>query len=254
MYSSHTTHSRAGSGTSISQPLDALVRDAFVMISQLDERGLLLQKRLIEKEGEIREQISNELIEAKKTASTTLLERIINVVKDALMPASLVVAGIAAGATTVLTGGTAFLALGAVAVGSLFFLESVCDNYLQHTVASWLGQGSTEDTQNWFERIHMFAQISQFVLSLGVSPSNAVQVAQAVTKSAIEAAKAGVDWRKNTQTALMIELKDALDSSEQRINDYQENVAALVQSFTINQERLLSWQRSQKNVIASIMN
>lgn len=245
----HTPLPQSRSAPPSPQILDDIVRDAFVTISRLDEQGLTLQTNLIKHEVEIREKILQELAETKAASSTTLLERIIRVVKEALLPASL----LAAGTMAIFTGGTSLIAYAAVAAGSLFFLEAVFDNPIQHTVASWLGQGSHEDAQAWFERIHIFAQIVQFVISLGVAPGQAAQIARQVSEVAVESAKAGVEWKKNTQRALMTELRGALGSSDTQLAAYEASVQLFAQNLFSIQERLLSFQRSQKQVTASIM-
>lgn len=104
------------------------------------------------------------------------------------------------------TGVGAVLGTSAIAFGSMLLIDQILDNAAKKVVASWIAKDSQEEQSAWVNRIELFCGLSSFALSVGTSPSSAVQLAMNISKSVVGGVKDVAEWRLSAHKALNIEL------------------------------------------------
>jgi len=231
------------------QPISKIIRELFLSTYALAEKSILLEEEAIKIETELRKSFYEQL-DGQQLQKGTIAwyQRIISIVSDALAPTALAVTG---GIAIAATGG-APLPIIATIVGGLFALENLLDKPAQRYIASWLGQGSEEDTRNWLGRIKLFTDIAFFVITLGIAPDRAVAIATGVSKAVVEGANACAEWKKNNCQAFMKELDAAIQGTDWQMQEHRKKVEAHFETIVNSYTNMISLQKSQQYVTSSI--
>jgi hypothetical protein len=250
IYPTQTTPIDVKSDT-VDRPFEELLYQVLSVLIQEEEKATVILRDAICAERQWQNSLAEML---KKEHSVcygcTKGNNIVHKIADIMIPLSLVAAGVA---SVVATGGCSAIAVGAMAVGGVLFLDSVLDNKAKQAIASVLARGDEEETQSWFQRICTVTSLTVFGMGLFVPGVNAVTLATNASQAALNVSSAGTNTLLNYQKARLIESEKHYDDSERHMKELLGDVDCQVKSVQDMFELLSNLQRSNAQTTARML-
>jgi hypothetical protein len=232
------------------KPFEELLYQVMSVLIQEEEKATTILRDAIYAERQWQKSLSAQLEKEHSVCyGYEKGDNIVNKVADIMVPLSLVAAGVA---SMFATGGFSLVAAGAIAVGSILFLDTVLDNKAKQAVASALAKGNGEDTQTWFQRICMITSLTVFGMGVFVPGSIAVTLATNASQVALNVTKAGTGYLLNHQKARLIESEKDWEDSGHNMREMLGEVDRQVKSVQDMFELLSELQRSTAQTAARI--
>jgi hypothetical protein len=192
--------------TDFATDIDDLVHDLLITLAR-DSTNYVQAKRQFfdlerkwsdQKEAEKTAELQSQ-VDSAKTVNTW------GRVEQSLASVGLIASGII-GLVAAPTGIGAVLGASAIVVGGVLLVEQLLDDAAKKMVASWIAPGNQEEQAVWVNRMQLFCGLGSFALSLGASPSSALQVALNVSKGVVNTTKDVFEYRLSVQRSVVMEL------------------------------------------------
>ena len=245
-----TTATDMKSSNATEKPFEELLYQVMSVLIQEEEKATTILRDAIYAERQWQKNLSAQLEKEHSVCyGYEKGDNIVHKAADIMVPLSLVAAGVA---SMIATGGFSIVAAGAIAVGSILFLDTVLDNKAKQAVASALAKGNGEDTQTWFQRICMITSLTVFAMGVFVPGSNAVTLATNASQVALNVTQAGTGYLLNNQKARLIESEKLWEDSGRNMQEMLGEVDRQVKSVQDMFELLSELQRSTAQTAARI--
>lgn len=250
-------------------PFEGILRQVFQELASHEEDAMRLRSLSMEAEQLWRKELlqklgAEEVNAAQKKRANNLTSTFAHVVE----PLPMVAAGVTALATACTGGGVVLgvVAIGAITVGALMALDAILGDPAKKSLASTLSRGDTEKTQTWMNRIYLATGITSIACSIGLTAGAgsaaaggldkiikiATSTAISVSDTAAKGAHVFTDRRVKLQSALVIELEEALRSSDRRLKDELSTLKQLEKSIKELFDALETSMKSQMDCSSQI--
>lgn len=250
-------------------PFEAILKEVFQELATHEEDAMRLRSLSMEAERLWRKELLQKLgAEGVDAAQKKRADKLTSTFAHAVEPLPMVAAGVIALATACTGGGIALgaIALGAITVGALMALDTILGDPAKKALASTLGRGDSEKSQTWMNRIFLITGITSLACSVGLTAGigaaaagglgNIIKIATSTAVSVSDVAARGAhvftDRRVKLQTALVIELEEALRSSDRRLKEELSTLKQLEKSVKELFDTLETSMKSQMDCSSQI--
>jgi hypothetical protein len=232
------------------KPLDVLFFEVMKIMEQESSSAIKTREMLLSAQKEWQHLLEKEMITSSEKARTSQnTNNLFTRIAQALGPLSVILAGGLACAT----GGVSLIALGAVAIGALFFIDALFDDVTKKAVASLLARGEKEEQEAWLQRIRLGSSIISMCLNMGTSIPQALQIASIVSQTALEGIQAGYGYSRDSAKARLTELKGSFEISKNDSDLLMQKWELIMSGILERYEIFLSLQKARSETKRQII-
>lgn len=196
---------------SLLKPLDVLFLEIMKIMEVESGSAIKTREKLLSAQKEWQHSLEEQMLSSsEKSRNAQNVSHFFTKLSHALGPLSVVIAGVISCAT----GGVGIVALGAAALGALFFIDCLFDDVAKKSLASLLARGEREEQEMWLQRIQLVSSVLSMCLNMGTSIPQALQIATVVSETALEGIQAGCNASRDSAKARLIELKGSFEISK----------------------------------------
>jgi len=232
------------------RPLDVLFFEIMKIMESETTSAVKTREMLLSAHKEWQHTLEKEMVlSSEKSRQSQSASNFFTRMSQAIGPLSVIIAGV----VSCVTGGVGIVALGAAAIGALFFIDCLFDDVAKKAIASLLARGEKEEKEAWLQRIRLVSSIISLCLNMGTGLPQALQIAATVSQTALEGIQAGCGYSRDSAKARLLELNGSFEISKNSSDLLLQKWEQIMNGILERYELFMSIQKARSETAKQII-